>query len=303
MNKTIFRVDKELLRGFCLAFPFLAIVPVFSSLGDKLLNNSLDLQAFHDVHPWVLSLVLQMLLLALSTGIYFAYKAAGIFDIEVKPKKYTTKADRMFVIKAVCALETVSYLVVALFSQAVKPFTTSVSTGGSLSGLSPLDCGFYLLEISFITAIYEELTMRKYLYEIFRKFGAPVAILCTSIAFSVTHESFAQIFSTFLAGVSLGLIREKLGLGWSIFWHGFSNLTIALTLFSVEIGGFAVIALAFVCLIGAIAFVIQYARYSDRIKQAFSSLKWSISYIANPVSLGIIPLSCLFGVMSMYFGG
>lgn len=290
-------MNKELFKTFGLALPITLVVPLCSYIFVELAGKFTFLQDFYVAFPTLYSTIACILSLGVVSAIYYAYKAAGLIDIEFRPKISYARDEVTFGLQFYFALELVFLLVTMVVGIPTQSGASSASTSEVVRALPVLDRVIYLIDLCILTPIFEELMVRKYLYQIFRKFGVETAILCTAILFSFMHQSWVQFFCILPSGLALGIIREKFGLKFSMLAHGVSNLIPALVICFFDVGIYVLVIWLVTVAIGASEFISKYLRYSDRLNQAFNNVKWNLAMLINPFTLIFIPTSICFGVL------
>ena len=290
-------VNKELFKTFGLALPITLVVPLCTYIFLELASKFTFLHDFYADSPALYSSIACILSLGVVSAIYYAYKAVGLVDIEFRPKINYDSDEVAFGLQLYFALELVFLLVTMAVGLPTLGLGDSVNTRDSVSSWSVLDRVFYLIDLCILTPIFEELMVRKYLYQIFRKFGVETAILCTALLFSCLHQDWVKFFCIFPSGIGLGIIREKFGLKYSMLAHGVGNLVPSLLGCFSEIGLYVLVAWGFIIVIMTSEFISKYLRYSDRLKRAFHNVKWNLAMLINPFTLIFVPTSICLGVL------
>lgn len=290
-------VNKELFKTFGLALPITLVTPLCSYSFVELAGKFAFLRDFYADSPALYSSIACILSLGVVSAIYYAYKAAGLVDIEFRPKINYARDEVAFGLQFYFALELVFILVTMAVGLPTIGSGGSVNTQDTVSSWSVLERVIYLIDLCILTPIFEELMVRKYLYQIFRKFGVETAILCTALLFSFLHQDWVKFFCIFPSGIGLGIIREKFGLKYSMLAHGVGNLIPALLGTFLHIGVYVVSIWLAIIIIMASEFISKYLRYSDRLKHAFHNVKWNLAILINPFTLIFIPTSICLGVL------
>ena len=69
----------------------------------------------------------------------------------------------------------------------------------------------YLITISVLPAIFEELLFRGYMLQSLRRFGDWFAVIISATVFALFHGNFAQLPNAFIIGLALGFIAVRTG--------------------------------------------------------------------------------------------
>ncbi len=131
-----------------------------------------------------------------------------------------------------------------------------------LSPQNPIAVMLSMVNICIMPAVMEELLFRGALLGLLRRYGDMLAIVVSSVGFSLAHGNFLQLPNTLFLGIFLGFLTVKTNsLLPAMFVHFFNNFNVAvLLLVSESYGdeafmGMAVISYAFMMLLGVLALV------------------------------------------------
>ena len=69
----------------------------------------------------------------------------------------------------------------------------------------------YLITMSILPAIFEELLFRGYIMQSLRRFGDWFAVIVSSVVFALFHGNFAQLPNAFIMGLAIGLVAVRTG--------------------------------------------------------------------------------------------
>ncbi len=168
---------------------------------------------------------------------------------------------------------------------------------GADTSLEPYQWVLQCIVIGLVPGFCEEFLFRGAIQSNCRPFGRTVAILVSSLLFSLMHQNIGQSIYTFVAGLFLGLVYEMTGSIWpGVILHASNNITSVLQMlvydaFESDLSGNAAILLmqAGIYLLGAlsIGILILHARqnrprYEDGIFA--KALPASDAYARCPIS-------------------
>ena len=113
---------------------------------------------------------------------------------------------------------TLGMSVLGVFTAVILTMLISMTTGAtpSMPDFSPPAYGtvetvIFLISISVLPAIFEELLFRGVIMQSLRRFGDPFALVCSSILFAMLHRNFIQGPNALLAGLVLGYFTLRAG--------------------------------------------------------------------------------------------
>ena len=69
----------------------------------------------------------------------------------------------------------------------------------------------YLITVSVLPAIFEEILCRGYILQSLRRFGDWFAVLISALVFALFHANFAQLPNAFIMGITVGFIAVRTG--------------------------------------------------------------------------------------------
>ena len=131
---------------------------------------------------------------------------------------------------------------------------------------TPLSLVINIFVVAVLPALLEEMVFRGYVLQVLRPYGAGLAIVASSLLFSLMHGNVMQIPFAFIVGLALGFVVVKTNCIWvACGLHFLNNLMSVLleyfTMHMEEMQAQRLIYIVFgaVALAGLVAFIISYA--------------------------------------------
>jgi len=214
-----------------------------------------------------------------------------------KPKKHFIPL--IFIGMGVCMLANIITSVIG----SLLPFTPVMPDIGTPTNLSGII--IYFITTAFLPALVEEFFFRGVIYGSLKKFGKVVAIVVSSVLFSLIHGNLVQIPFAFMVGLILGYITAEADSIWpAVIVHFLNNfmscvLTYIGVFFNESIQNFAfVIYMLIFIAIGLVSIVIYLTKQKNKafIYEKTPHLTTSVGFIKHIL---LSPLMVVFYVYTV----